>query len=126
MVGKVHLSYATKFYSEKPICIITYNEIQAKKILRDLSFFKDDVDFFPKRETVSFDYIAESKDLLFDRISILNKIISGKSQVIVTTIEAVMQKMICKESLYKNVIKLKVGDTINLENLKEKLILLRI
>ena len=30
--GKVHFSYASHFYSEKPICIITYNELQAKKI----------------------------------------------------------------------------------------------
>ena len=26
-VGKVHMAYATKFYTEKPICIITYNEM---------------------------------------------------------------------------------------------------
>ena len=31
--GKVHIAYSTKFYTDKPICIITYNEMQAKKIL---------------------------------------------------------------------------------------------
>ena len=31
-LGKIHMAYSTKFYSEKPICIITYNEIQAKTI----------------------------------------------------------------------------------------------
>ena len=30
-VAKVHMAYSTKFYAEKPICIITYNEMQAKK-----------------------------------------------------------------------------------------------
>ena len=66
---------STKFYSNKPICIITYNEIQAKKIMKDMEFFKDDIRFFKKRDITSFDYIAESKDNLYDRIEILNDII---------------------------------------------------
>ena len=120
------MAYSTGFYANKPICIITYNEMQAKKILKDLEFFGEQLEFFPKRDTVSFDYIAESKELLYNRISVLNNIVKGNSKVIVTTIEAAMQKMITKENLYKNVIKLKVGDTVNLEKLKEKLVLLRI
>lgn len=122
--GKVHFSYSTAFYSDKPICIITYNEMQAKKIIKDLAYFKDTVKFFPKRDVLSFDYIAESKDTIFDRISVLNRLTKNESQIIVTTIEAAMQKMITKESLYKNVMSFKVGDTFNLEELKEKLVLL--
>lgn len=116
--GKVHLAYSTRFYSDKPICIITYNELQAKKIVKDLEFFGEKVKFFPKRDTVSFDYIAESKDLLYKRISVLNNIAKGKTKIIVTTIEAIMQKMITKEALFKNVMNLKVGDTLNLQDLK--------
>ena len=123
-VGKIHLAYSTKFYTDKPICIITYNELQAKKIIKDLSYFEEDVLFFPKRDVTSFDYISESKDVLFDRISVLNKLIEHENIIIVTTIEAAMQKMISKDVLYKNVLDLKVGDTYNLEDLKEKLVLL--
>ena len=123
-VGKIHMAYATKFYSEKPICIVTYNELQAKKIVSDLAFFGDTVRFFPKREIISFDYLAESKDTLFQRISVLNNIVKGKSKIIVTTVEAAMQKMITKDSLYKNVMHLKVGDLLSLDKLKEKLVLL--
>lgn len=120
--GKVHLAYATRFYSEKPICIVTFNDLQAKKIIKDLNFFGEKVEYFPKREIITFDYVAESKDDLFERISVLNNIANKKSKVIVTTIEAVMQKMITKEKLYKYVMNLKVGDTLNLNDLKEKLV----
>ncbi len=123
-VGKIHMAYSTKFYSEKPICIITYNEMQAKKIIKDLVFFGEKVKFFPKRDVISFDYVTESKDTLFKRISVLNKLVKNDKKIIVTTIEAAMQKMITKESLYKHVITLKVGDTFDLETLKEKLVLL--
>ena len=122
--GKVHMAYSTRFYAEKPICIITYNELQAKKIIKDFEFFGETVRFFPKRDTVSFDYIAESKDLLYKRISVLNNIVKKQNKIVVTTIEAAMQKMIKKDSLYKHVLSLKVGDTFNLELLKEKLVLL--
>ena len=47
-------------------------------------------------------------------------------KIIVTTIDAMMQKMISKENLYQYVMSLKVGDTIKLDDLKEKLVLLRI
>ena len=122
--GKVHLAYSTKFYSNKPICIITYNEIQAKKLMKDMEFFKDDIRFFRKRDITSFDYIAESKDNLYDRIEILNDINNNKRPLIITTIEAVMQKMVSKTSLYKNIINIKKGTTIKLDELKEKLVLL--
>ena len=123
-VSKVHMAYSTKFYSEKPICIITYNELQAKKIIKDLKFFNDHIRFFPKRDIISFDYVAESKDILHDRIATLNDIIANKCPIIVTTIEAVMQKMISKNDLYKNLMTLKVGDVISLDDLKNKLVLL--
>ena len=122
--GKVHLAYSTKFYTNKPICIITYNEMQARKLIKDLNFFKEDISLFKKRDITNFDYIAESKDNLYDRIEILNNILNNKRPIIVTTIEAVIQKMVSKDNLFKNCINIKKGSTIKLDTLKEKLVLL--
>ena len=123
-VGKIEYEYATHKYSKKPICIITYNEIQAKNIIKDLGYFcdKDEVLYFPKREVVTYDYIAESKELPYERIDVLNKIQDKNAKIIVTTVEAIMQKMISKNSLYENILKFKVSDTYNLEFIKEKLV----
>ena len=120
--GKVHLAYSTCFYAERPICIVTYNELQAKKIIKDLAYFEDNVEYFPKKEILAYDYLTESKDSLFERIEVLNNIINKKAKVIVTTIEAVMQPMIAQETLYKNLLNLKVGQELNLDKLKETLI----
>ncbi len=120
--GKIHLAYSTHFYGEKPVCIVTYNEIQAKKLIKDLEYFNDDIEFFPKKEIFAYDYLAESKDNLFSRIQVLNNILNKKSKIIVTTIESLMQPMVSKEVLYKNIIKIKVGQEIELEKLKENLI----
>ena len=125
-VGKIGFAYATKEFSKKPICIVTYNEIQAKKIIQDLAYFEKEqnISYFPKREIVTYDYIAQSQDLPYERIETLNKIKNGKAKIVVTTIEAIMQKMITKTSLYKNILKFKVGDTYDLEKLKQELVYL--
>ena len=113
-------------FGKKPLFIITYNEIQAKKIFDDLKYFTENIVFFPKKEVVTYDYIAESKDLPYERIEALNEIVSKKNLIVVTTIEAVMQKLPSKETLYKNELKFKVGEIYNLEEIKKKLVELRI
>ncbi len=126
-VGKVQFEYSTKQSLNRPICIVTYNEIEARKIVKDLSYFTNEFEevlYFPKREIASYDYIAESKDLPYERIDVLNKIQKGKAKIIVTTVEALMQKMIPKSSLYKNCLEFKVGKRYSLEDVKQNLILL--
>ena len=121
-VGMAQIISATKEFAKKPICIITYNEIQAKKLVEDLEYFTDKVVFFPKKEIVTYDYVAESKDLPYERIEALNKIQGMKTGIIVTTIEATMQKIMSKKALYKNVLKFKIQDEYNLEDVKRKLL----
>lgn len=121
-VAKIHFAYSTSFYTEKPILLITYNEIQAKKLVKDLEFFAEKIDVFPKREIFAYDYIAENKDNYYERMKVLNNIKAGKSRIIVTTIEALQQKIIPNKTLYKNELNIKIGQTIELNELKETLV----
>ena len=121
-VSKTYFSYGTSEYINNNICIITYNEIQAKRLVKDISYFNENVVLLPKREIVTYDYVAESKDLPYERIEALNKIYEGKAKVIVTTIEALMQRIVPKNVLYKNLIKFNIGKTYNLEEIKKTLV----
>ena len=121
-VGMTHMIAGTKEFSKKPICIITYNEVQAKRVVEDLKNFTDKVLFFPKKEIVTYDYVAESKELPYERIEVLNKLYENKNIILVTTIEAVMQKIVNKKALYKNVLNLKIGEQCQLEDVKQKLV----
>ena len=119
-VGKSHIISTISENIKKQICIITYNELQAKQMVKDLRFFTDKIEYFGKREIASYNYIAESKDLPFARIDVLNKIYNKDAKIVVTTIEAVMQSMISKEILYKNVLKFTIGNTFECSNFKGK------
>ena len=121
-VGEIQLISSLNEYSKKPIMIITYNEIQAKQILEDLKVFTDKTIFFPKKEIVTYDYVAESKDLPYERIEALSKIKEKRNPIVVTTIEAIMQKLPSKQTLFKNALKFKVGEIHNLEEVKRKLV----
>ena len=121
-VAKVQFLVATKEESKRPICIVTYNELQAKRILDDISYFTSKVVYFPKKEIVTYDYIAESKDLPYERIEALNRIKNGNVDIIVTTVEACMQEMISEKDLYANTIEFEFNKTYNFEEIKEKLV----
>ena len=121
-VGMTQMISATREFAKRPILVITYNEIQAQKILKDIKYFTDKVYYLPKKEIVTYDYVAESKDLPYERIETLNKMQEMRTGVVITTIEAVLQKMINKKALYKNTLNFKVGDSENLETIKQKLL----
>lgn len=108
--------------TKRLIFIITYNEIQAQALVNDLKFFTEDVAYLPKKEIITYDYVAESKNLPYERIEILNKIYKKQKLIIVTSVETIKQKIISKDTLYKNVLKFKVGDRCDLEVLKQKLV----
>ncbi len=145
------------------ICVVTYNELQAQKLWKDLKAIGQNALYFPKREIAAYDYVAQSKDLPYERIAVLNQIMLAQTKkqnadktqgnkkenkqevevnnlkskektedfeckqekiIIVTTMEAIMQKMVTKQTLYQNKLEFKVGNSYELETIKETLVTL--
>lgn len=125
-VEKLHVLAGIFNETKRPMVLVTYNEIQARKLYQDLKKLIKQTYFFPKKEITSYDYVAQSKEIEYKRIDVLNKMYLAKKQkepiIIVTTIEAVMQKIVAKNTLYQNVIDFEVGKTYLLDEIKEKLV----
>ncbi len=125
-VEKLHVLAGILNETKRPMVLVTYNEIQARKLYQDLKKLIKQTYFFPKKEITSYDYVAQSKEIEYKRIDVLNKMYLAKQQkepiIIVTTIEAVMQKIVAKDTLYQNVIDFEVGKTYLLDGIKEKLV----
>ena len=121
-VMKCYFAHATNENLRNKICIITYNEIQARNMVKNLEFFTDKVVFLPKKEIVTYDYVVDSKELPYERIEALNKLQQNKVEVIVTTIEALMQGMMEKDKLYQYQMRFQVGKTYSLDQIKENLV----
>ena len=121
-VAKSVVIHSTNIDTKRPVCIITYNEIQAKRLYDNIKYFNENVVLFNKKDIVTYDYVVESKDSLYERIDVLNKIYQNKIDIIVTTIECLMQEMITKEELYKNIIKFEFNKEYSFEDIKENLL----
>ena len=119
---KAHFIYATRFYTEKPILVVTYNELELKKFKEDMKFFSTETVYtYPKKEVIYYDIDTMNKDATMDRINIYTKLYHSESCVVLTTVEALMQKTIQKEKLFSNVIQIEVGKSFLLEELTTKL-----
>ena len=54
-VSKVSIISSILESTKRKICVLTYNEIQAKKLVKDLKYFFKQVYFLPKREIAPYD-----------------------------------------------------------------------
>ncbi|SHK23581.1 transcription-repair coupling factor [Caminicella sporogenes DSM 14501] len=118
-----HISFALNNKLKNQMIIITHSELEAKKILYDLKFFdEENVYYFPPKEIVFYDVYAHSKEIIKERLKAIDSIVKGEKCIIVTTIEAVLEKLIPHEdwALYRQI--LKVGDIINVDDFIKSLL----
>lgn len=107
---------------DKPFLILTHNDVEAKNIFEDLNLYLPNVYYFPTKEVVFYNIDAISGDLRWERLKVLREMSKKGKKIIVASIESLAQKYIPFELYKKYTFKFKVGDTINLEDLNEKLI----
>ena len=96
--------------------------MQARKIIKDLKYFTEDINYFPKKEIVTYDIYAESKEVLHQRVKVLNNIYENKAKVIVLTIESLMEKIAAPKELYNDKLDINSGQDYSLGEIKQKLI----
>lgn len=122
---KAHLVYSLTANLEKSSCIICSSNMEAKKIMQDLKFFSDiEVVYFPARQIVYYDVEAESKEIESARMQAINSILSGKKIIVVTTIDATVQKMPDISKFSNLSLDFKVGNKVNVDSVLTSLITL--
>lgn len=120
--AKTYITCIAKKEIKEPICIITYNELQAKAILENAKKFDLNVIYIPKREIVTYEYEAQSKEILYERIEKIKQVINKELDILIIAIETLMQPTISKEELLERRMKFQVGKEYNIESIKEILV----
>ncbi|HOQ07316.1 MAG TPA: transcription-repair coupling factor [Clostridiales bacterium] len=102
---KAHISYALCRHCGKKGVFVAFNEMQARRLFEDFSFFiGDDAVFFPAKEIMLYDVEAKSYDTVYQRLSALDRICRGDYSFVVTSVEAVSHKLLHPDKLMRNVI----------------------
>ncbi len=109
--------------TQKNILILTGGSQEEVRLFEDISYFSDNkiVDY-PAWETLPTENIAPSPDIVGDRYQALNQIRSqNEPLIIISSLQAVLQKIIPKEKFKSLYLELKSGQAQSFETLKEKL-----
>lgn len=119
---KAHMIYSLFNYSKKSPVIVCSNVTTAKKMVQDLKFYSEtEIVYFPPREVIYYDSDIESREIENARVYAINKIVEGTPCIIVTVVEALMQKMLPKVMYENKDIVLKKDAQIDLDNIVKTL-----
>jgi transcription-repair coupling factor (superfamily II helicase) len=123
--GQKHfIMSALGFFTRSPLLVITSKEEKARAVLQDMSVFfpPNRVDYFPVREIVPMETYAQSREVVSQRVEIMDKILHGKAKCVVTTVEALSRMLPAPQDFKKLYVTLKKGQEISREDLIGRLI----
>jgi transcription-repair coupling factor (superfamily II helicase) len=126
-IGLTHLAGSSKAYllshwREKgrgPFMVIAPHIRSAEILLEDLRFFIKDSEIptflFPQWETLPYDEIPPHPEIIRERVRVLFFLLNGEEGVIVSSIKALMQRLLAPNDLKESVFSLSVGEEIERE-----------
>ena len=107
--------------SKNSIILVTSNLHEAGLIYNSLTHYTDKVWFFPMDDFITSEAIAVSPEFKITRLETMNSILNQPKAIIITNLMGYLRYLPSKEKFQNSQITLKLGDTINLEKLIEKL-----
>ena len=120
---KAHMIYSLYNYSKKSPVIVCPNVTSAKKMIQDLKFYSEtEIVYLPPREVIYYDSDIESREIENARVYAINKLIEGTPCIIVTVMEALMQKMLPKSTYENKNVFFKVQNEIDMDNIISTLV----
>lgn len=113
--GLGHFLYSVNFHVPGKKILITYDENRGKKIYEDLKNLNlEHVYYFPKKEDFFYNSIARSLDTQNKQVEAMWNLIHNDA-IIVTTIEACLNKIMDREIFDKNSYYIDLSDRIKIE-----------
>ena len=104
---------------------VAYNEMQARKLFEDFSFFLgEDVLFYPSKEITLYDVEAKSNDTVYQRLEVLDRICRGDYTLVITSVEALSHKLVHPELFNGSIIEINYNSRIDLEDLTRSLVMM--
>jgi transcription-repair coupling factor (superfamily II helicase) len=109
-------------YSANNAVVVVSTESQARRIFEEIKENSDhNVLYFPKKELMMSHIFTESKDMIWERVSSINKIVfDDEKKIVVVSIESLMYRLMSISDWKKYYIKFNLGESLPFDLLKEK------
>ncbi len=119
---KSHLINAINEHFNNSSLIIAPDELSAKKTFNNLQYFLNDkVVFYPAKDIIFYNADVKSVDIVKERFKAINKLVNNENITVILSIEALFDRLTPLEIFKKFILNLKVGNSISLDELSEKL-----
>lgn len=118
---KSHFMYSLskKFRS---CLVVAANDSKAKEIYEDYRFFDKNACLYPGKDVIFYSADIHGNLILKQRMAIIKRMIEGESLTVVTSIDALMDRILPLDILRQNVIHLNEGEQVSTGILRKKLI----
>jgi transcription-repair coupling factor (superfamily II helicase) len=104
---------------KRPLLYIVESVLRGKEVFDDFCnlFSAQEVQFFPALDSLPFEVLAQSHETRRKRLEVLEGLLTEKTKVVVTTLEALSKTLMPPEAFRKAVVKFQVGQRVDLEKL---------
>lgn len=120
----ISLLFAGLFAKKKQNMTLIANNLYAAQKIYDflLNFFsEEEIIFFPNDELLRAEALSSSKELLSQRLYAMGQLLRPAKHILVTHPSAILRYLPDKKSFQEATIHLKVGETVDLAELKKRL-----
>ena len=121
-VSKSCISEVIQESEKRPMLIVTYNELQAQKLHKNIKQINKNAIYIPKKDIITYEYDAQSMDILYSRINTIISMYENQSELVICSIETLMQRVLSKKDMKKSILNLRLANEYNLEEIKQKLV----
>lgn len=104
--------------------IVTHNEIRAREIYEDYSYFDRNVYLYPAKDILFYQADIQANLIGKQRLEIIKQIVNGKGTTVILTIDALLDKLAPLATIQKEVFTIRSMDVVDLEKLSTKLVYL--
>ncbi len=121
-VSKACLAEGIYEETKRKLFLITYNELQAQKLYKNIKSMYQDVIYIPKKDIVTYEYDAQNMDILYSRIDAIKKLYCEEAEFVIASIETLMQAVLSKKKFASSILKIMVANEYDIEEIKQKLV----
>lgn len=115
------LLYSTLQKEKKNILVVVNSLYEANQLYSSLSNYTDNVSLFPMDDFLTSEALAISPELRYNRLETINKVLE-QPNIVITNLMGYLRFLPTKKNYQQAFLNLEVGNTINPQELVEKLV----
>ena len=117
---KTHLMYALGNDVKKKVIVVS-SETKARQIYEEYKILDQDTYFYPSKDLLFYQADIRGKLLIKQRMEVFQAMMTKKEITVVSTVDGFMDSLLPLEKIKARILSLKVGDTVDFEQLKKEI-----